>query len=86
MSTPITVNASPLPATLASILRTLFVTIGTWAVAKGWISAEHVEGYIASASIIATAAYGVWKQFSKSSDLATVVPYVPSDIAKVKGQ
>lgn len=84
MPNPITVNASALPATLASAVRTIFVVIGTFAVARGWISPEHVEGYIATAMIVATAVFGVWKQFSKSADLATVASMVPDSIAQVK--
>lgn len=84
MPDPITVNASALPATLASAARSILVMLGTWAVARGWITADHLEGYIASAMIVATAVYGVWKAFSKSSDLAAVASMVPDSIAKVK--
>jgi hypothetical protein len=81
---PITVNPSALPATLASLARTVLTAIGTVAVTAGWISAESLPGIVTLIITIGTAAYGIWKAFSNSADKAAMVPYVPDDIAKVK--
>lgn len=84
MTAPIVVNASALPATLASLARTVLTALGTVAVTAGWISAESLPGIVTLILTVASAGYGIWKQFSKSSDLATVAGMVPDSIAKVK--
>lgn len=80
----ITVNRSPIPATVASALRSVFTMLGTWAVARGWVKPEEVPGLVTIGLTLAAAAYGIWKAHSKSADLATVAHLVPDSVAKVK--
>lgn len=84
MSSPITVNPSPLPAGLWALARTLLTAFGTIAVSVGWIKAESLPGIVTLVLTVGSAAYGIWKHFDKSADMIVMEPYVPDSIAQVK--
>lgn len=81
---PITVNGSRLPATLAAALRQLILLTGTFAVGKGWVKAEDIQGIATIALTVATLAYGLWKTSHKQALLIAAARNAPDSVAQVK--
>lgn len=82
--TPIVVNGTTLPTVLAAALRYLIATLGTFAVAKGWVDAENIEGIATIGLTIATVAYGLWRTRTKQAELITTAEAAPDRVAQVK--
>jgi len=81
---PIEISGMTLPATLAALLRYLLATVGSFAVGRGWIPAESVEGIITMIIVIATVAFGLWKTRQKQAQLITAGEHAPNSVAVVK--
>jgi hypothetical protein len=81
--TPITVSGNALPTTLASLLRYLVATLGTFLVAKGYVNAENLDGIATLAVTAATVGYGVYKSHQNRSKLIVAAEAAPNSVAKV---
>jgi hypothetical protein len=81
---PITVNGTTLPAVAAAGLRYLIATAGTYAVAKGWVDANNIEGIATILITAATVLYGLYRTRSKQAELITTAEAAPDRVAKVQ--
>lgn len=68
-STELPLPASPKQATAMAAVRILVAVVGPFAVAKGWVDTEHVEGVAALAVSAGTALYGLFKTHSRQKRL-----------------
>lgn len=82
--TPIVVNGSTLPATLSSAIRWLLGLGLTFAVGRGWISQENVEGVGAAIIAIGVALYGIYQTNKRQGQLIVTADAAPNNVAKVK--
>ena len=82
--TPIVVNGTVLPAALAAALRYLITMLGTFAVAKGWVKAENIDGILTVIVTLATVGYGLLKTYRTKANLVTTAEAAPNYIAQVK--
>lgn len=66
--------------------RYIVVTLMTYAVARGWVDAENVDGIVAILVALGTAGYGIFKTWRRGAEVATVAasPKVPNTIAQIK--
>lgn len=81
---PIVVNGNTLPAVLAAGLRYLIATAGTFAVARGWVSAESLPGIATVIATLATVAYGLYKTRQTREHLVVAAQAAPNTVAKVQ--
>lgn len=81
---PIIVGESALPTTLAAALRYAIVTGLTYAVGRGWIDADNVEGITAALIAVAVAGYGLYKTHSNRAKLTVAAEAAPNTVAKVE--
>jgi len=81
---PILVNGSSLPALASAAVRYVVVTGGTWAVAKGWVEADQLEGIATVAVTVATAAYGLWRTRRTKQQLIITAEAAPNRVAIVQ--
>ena len=82
---PVIVDATPLPASLASLVRQLILLACGWAVAQGWFGQNVTDQLIPIGIAIATVAYGqvkTWLTHSKLAYLANLVPDSQAFVAK----
>lgn len=82
--TPIVVNGTVLPAALAAALRYLITMIGTFAVAKGWVKAENLDGILTVIVTLATVGYGLYQTYRRKADLVTTAEAAPNTVAIVQ--
>ena len=85
LTPPIEVTNETTTTTLASALRTLLVAIGSFAVGRGWVEAENVEGIVTLAVTLGTAGYGVFKAYTRKRQLIVTADAAPNTVAVVKG-
>lgn len=81
---PILVNGETLPAALAAGLRYLIAMLGTYAVGRGWVQPENVEGIATVLLTAATVAYGVWRTRQKQAQLVVAAEAAPNTVARVQ--
>jgi hypothetical protein len=81
--TPIVVGGMALPTALASALRYLITMLGTFAVAKGWVKAENLDGILTVAITLATVGYGLYKSYTNRTKLITTAEAAPNSVAIV---
>jgi hypothetical protein len=81
--TPIVVGGTVLPTALAAALRYLITMIGTFAIAKGWVKSENIDGILTVGLTLATVGYGLWKTYSNRSKLITTAEAAPNSVAIV---
>lgn len=58
-------------STAAAAIRYVIVTGLTYAVARGWIDGDNVEGIAAQLTIVVTAVYGLFRTYRKGAKLRT---------------
>lgn len=80
---PIIVSGMTLPTVAAAALRYLIVTGGTFAVAKGWVDADNIEGIGTLVVTVATVLYGLWRTRETKSQLITTAEASPNYVAVV---
>jgi hypothetical protein len=80
---PIEVSGTTLPTVLATVLRYLVTTFGAFAVGRGWVEAENVEGIVTILVTVATAAYGIWKTRKAKNELIVTAEAAPNSVARV---
>jgi hypothetical protein len=83
--TPMMVNADPLPAQLATLLRYVLTTLGGYAIAKGWITGDALEMVTSIVLVAAPMLYGIWRTQRNKADLVRVASAAPDSVAVVKG-
>jgi hypothetical protein len=81
---PIVVNGQSLPAVLAAALRYLIATGGTFAVARGWVDPENIEGIATMLITVATVAYGLYRTRKKQQQLVVAADAAPNSVARVE--
>jgi hypothetical protein len=68
----------------AAALRYLIAMGGTFAVARGWVDAENVDGIVTAAVTIGTVLYGLWRTHRAKRDLVVAADAAPNSVALVK--
>lgn len=81
---PIEINGVTLPTTLAALLRYLVATFGAFAVGKGWIQPENIEGIATIVVVFATVGFGLYKTRAKQAELIVAGSAAPNNVAVVK--
>lgn len=84
MDDPITINESPVPASLTSLVRQITLVAGGWMVGKGYLDQSTAA---AIGSILVIAAPLVWgqiKQWTRHNELVSLAKQVPDSVATVK--
>ena len=84
--TPMIINADPMPAQLATLLRYVLTTLGGYAIAKGWISGDALEMVTSITLVAAPMLYGIWWTRQNKSNLVRAGSAAPDCIAVVRGQ
>lgn len=56
-------TASPAMQAFLSLLRSVLMVFGTYAVAKGWVDPGTAAEIIAASAVVVPAAYGLWKNY-----------------------
>lgn len=82
MAERIEVSQGTLP--LAAAARYLIVTLGSFAVGRGWVDAEQLPGIATAIVTIGTALYGLYRTYRTKSDLVTTAEAAPNSVAVVK--
>lgn len=80
-SPPMEVSSNTLPA--AAAFRYLIVTMGSFAVGRGWVQADQLPGIATAMVTIGTAAYGLYQTFRNKQKLVVAAEAAPNSIAKV---
>jgi hypothetical protein len=62
-------SSGPVSAATMAGIRILLVAIGSFAVGRGWVDAEHIEGIITGIITIGVAGYGIWKTLSRQKQI-----------------
>lgn len=82
--TPIIVNDTVLPGTLAALLRYVFALGVAYLVGRGILPEDSAEGVITLALSAAAVGYGLWKTHQRKKDLITAAKAAPSSVAVVR--
>jgi hypothetical protein len=80
-SPPIEVSSNTLP--IASAIRYLIVTVGSFAVGRGWVAADQLPGIATAIVTIGTAAFGLYQNFRTKQKLVVTAEAAPNSVAKV---
>lgn len=80
---PIEVSGTTLPTALAAALRYLITILGTYAIGKGWVDAENIEGIATLIVTIATVAYGLYRTRTAKKQLIITAEAAPNSVATV---
>jgi uncharacterized protein YfiM (DUF2279 family) len=83
-TTPIVVNATPVPAAIATLMRQALIAICATAVAKGWLGQDLADQLIPIAIALGTIAYGQVKTWVLHRSAATMASILPDSIATTK--
>lgn len=78
------IEVDPSTVPLAAGLRYLIAMLGTFAVARGWVDAENVDGIVTAAVTIGTVLYGLWRTHRAKQDLVITADAAPNSVAIVK--
>jgi hypothetical protein len=78
------IEVDPNTVPLAAGLRYLIAMAGTFAVARGWVDAENVDGIVTAAVTIGTVLYGLWRTHRAKQDLVVAADAAPDRVAIVK--
>lgn len=81
---PIRVRASSVPATAASAARTIFSGLVIFALGKGWIAPDDVQGLTLIAGAVISMIWGPAKVSQRHRKLVTAASAAPDAIAQVK--
>ena len=80
---PIRVRASSIPATAAAAARLILQWAVAFALGKGWIAADDVQGIVALGAALIAMVWGVEKTRSRHRKLVTAAEAAPNSVAKV---
>ena len=81
---PISVGNEVLPTVMASGLRYMIMMIGSFAVAREWVSPESLPGIATVVITVATFTYGLWRTQQRKNNLITAAAYAPNEVAIVR--
>lgn len=79
---PIQVDSNTMP--LAAAARYLVTILGTFAVARGWVDADNVDGIITALVTLGTVGYGLWQTHQRKVQLVATASAAPDSVAVVK--
>lgn len=77
----IQVTSGTLP--LAAAIRYALVMLGTFAVGRGWVPADNIEGIITTVLTVGTALYGLYRTYRNKQKLIVTADAAPDRVAKV---
>lgn len=83
-TTPIQVGESALPNTLAATLRYVIVAALTFAVGRGWLDGENIEGIVGVLIALITAGYGLYRTWRTRKNLSITAEAAPNSVAVIK--
>jgi len=84
MDTPITVGPSAVPDTVKAAARYVIATAAAYAVGRGWIDAENVEGIVTAGVGLVAIGWGLYSTFTRKKQLVVAAEAAPNSIAQVK--
>jgi hypothetical protein len=80
--TPIEVDAGTVP--VAAAVRYIIAMLGTFAVGRGWVDADNVDGIVTVIITLGTVGYGLWRTHRRKADLVTAASAAPDNVAIIK--
>lgn len=80
---PIQVGPSAVPDTLKALFRQLVIAICSFAVGRGWVDADNVDGILTIATLLLSLGWALHATFRRKSQLVTAASAAPNDIAQV---
>ena len=80
----IVVNENTLPVVAGTAIRYAVTTLGAFAVGKGWLGAEDIEGILALLIVISTVGYGIYKSRQRQKNLVITAKAAPDAVARVE--
>lgn len=78
---PIEVSSNTTP--FAAAARYLIVTLGAFAVGRGWVKAEELPGIATTLVTVGTVIYGLWRTHKTKQSLVVTADAAPNSVAKV---
>jgi len=83
MTPPIQVSDNTLEGQIATFARYLVVTVGGFALGKGWIDGDFLQLITGLVTIGGPSAYGIYKTYTMKVRLITVAQAAPDSVAQV---
>lgn len=80
---PITVSGTTLPNIAAAGLRYTVATFGSYAIGKGWVEPDQIEGIATAIVTVATVVYGLWRTRKNKQNLIVAAEAAPNAVARV---
>jgi len=81
--TPIIVTDNTLEGQIATLLRYLLASAGSFALGRGWIDDQALQALTGLVTIAAPIAWGVWKTYTAKQQLITTAQAAPESVAQV---
>ncbi len=78
---PIEVTSNTIP--IAAGLRYALVMLGTFAVGRGWVPQENIEGIVTTVLTVGTALYGLYRTYRNKQKLVVAADAAPNSVARV---
>jgi hypothetical protein len=85
MAEPMIVNPSSKAAQAGAAARYILTAAGAFAIGKGWITDQTLQAITTLVTIIAPAAYGIYKTYANKQLLVTAATAAPNSVARVEG-
>jgi hypothetical protein len=80
---PLEVSTDQIQGQVTTAARYIVTTLGGYALGKGWIDNDLLQVLVGIVTILAPAAYGVYRTFTQKSQLITVAKAAPNSVATV---
>jgi hypothetical protein len=81
---PIIVNPSSTAGQAGTAARYLLTAAGAWAIGKGYITDQTLQAITTLVTIIAPAAYGMWRTYHSKRQLVVAADAAPNSVARVQ--